>query len=84
MSDRIDAQTALAKLGFDPGSVDGVIGANTRVAVRAWQKARGLPADAYLSPSVLQRLRSEAGIVSSTIDPEAPTNGPIPYSSLPR
>ena len=83
-SDRIDAQTALAKLGFDPGSVDGVIGANTRVAVRAWQKSRGLPADAYLSPGVLQRLRSEAGITSSTIDPDVAPGGPVPYQSLPR
>ena len=83
-ADRLDAQTALAKLGFDPGAIDGVLGASTRVGVRAWQKARGLPADGYLSPSVLQRLRSEAGIVSSSVDPEAPTHGPIPYQSLPR
>ena len=81
-TDRIDAQTALAKLGYEPGSVDGVIGAATRVAIRAWQKARGLPADGYLSPSVLQRLRNEAGITS--VDPNAAPNGPVPYQSLPR
>jgi len=87
-TDRIDAQTALAKLGFDPGSLDGVIGAATRVGLRAWQKARGLPADGYLSPSVLQRLRAEAGIAappaSYTATGDAPPAAPIPYRNLPR
>jgi len=82
LADRIDAQTALAKLGYDPGSVDGVIGANTRVAIRAWQRARNMPADAHLTAGVIQRLRSEAGIVS--VDPGAAPSAPIPYKSLPR
>ena len=60
LADRLDAQNALAKLGFDPGPIDAMIGMNTRVAIRAWQKARGLPADGYLSVEVLSRLRSEA------------------------
>ena len=61
LADRSDAQIALARLGFDAGGVDGMIGARTRNALRAWQKARGLPADGYLSLDVVQRLRSEAG-----------------------
>ena len=61
LADRSDAQTALTRLGFDVGTVDGMIGAKTRVALRAWQKARGLPADGYLSGDVVQRLRVEAG-----------------------
>ena len=61
LADRSDAQTALARLGFDVGVVDGMIGAKTRVALRAWQKARGIPADGYLSVDVVQRLRAEAG-----------------------
>lgn len=60
-ADRIGAQTALAKLGFDPGAPDGVIGVNTRAALRAWQKARGLPADGYLSVDLVRRLVAEAG-----------------------
>jgi hypothetical protein len=59
LADRSDAQTALARLGFDAGAADGMIGARTRAALRAWQKAKGLPADGYLSIEVVQRLRAE-------------------------
>jgi membrane-bound lytic murein transglycosylase B len=59
--DRMTAQRALAALGFDPGTPDGVVGMNTRTALRAWQKARGLTADGYLSPEMVQRLKAEAG-----------------------
>ena len=61
ISDRIGAQTALAKLGFNPGSPDGVVGVNTRTALRAWQKSRGLIADGYLSMEMVRRLNVEAG-----------------------
>jgi lytic murein transglycosylase len=60
LSDRIAAQQALARAGFDPGPADGVVGINTRAALRAWQKARGLTADGYLSPEMVRRLRAEA------------------------
>jgi membrane-bound lytic murein transglycosylase B len=60
LADRTAAQTALASLGYDPGALDGVIGVNTRAALRRWQKARGLPADGYLSLDMIDRLRAEA------------------------
>ncbi|RAK59066.1 lytic murein transglycosylase [Phenylobacterium hankyongense] len=59
--DRMTAQRALASLGFDPGAPDGVVGLNTRTALRAWQKARGLTADGYLSMDMVQKLKAEAG-----------------------
>ncbi|MDR3506900.1 MAG: lytic murein transglycosylase [Caulobacteraceae bacterium] len=62
LADRNAAQAALARLGYDPGGVDGMVGAKTRSALRQWQKARGLPADGYLSPRVAQRLVAEAGV----------------------
>jgi lytic murein transglycosylase len=58
--DRMTAQRALAALGFDPGQPDGIVGANTRAALRAWQKARGLVADGYLSPEMVGKLKAEA------------------------
>lgn len=37
LEDLEGVQDALAKLGFDPGTVDGLDGPNTRKAVRAFQ-----------------------------------------------
>lgn len=62
LSDRMAAQIALARLGFDPGPPDGVIGAGSRKALRDWQANRGLPADGYMSMDMVQRLKAQAGI----------------------
>ena len=61
LTDRMTAQRALAALGFSPGTPDGVVGMGTRTALRAWQKARGLTADGYLSPAMVEKLKTEAG-----------------------
>jgi len=58
LADRMLAQQALAAQDFDPGAQDGVIGINTRSALRAWQKSKGLIADGYLSTAMLDRLKA--------------------------
>ncbi|WP_421933188.1 lytic murein transglycosylase [Phenylobacterium sp.] len=63
LGDRIVTQRALAQLGFDPGQPDGVVGVNTRTALRNWQKSRGLTADGYLSQDMVSRLKAEANIL---------------------
>lgn len=40
-------QTRLNELGYDAGEPDGVMGPNTRAALRAYQQASGLVADGY-------------------------------------
>lgn len=50
-------QGYLAALGYDPGTVDGLPGSRTRQAIRAYQKAAGLPADGHPSVSLLEHLR---------------------------
>ena len=60
LDQRMDAQTALVRLGFSPGATDGMVGAGTRRALRAWQKQEGLPADGYLSPQMVERLKAAA------------------------
>jgi len=60
LADRIAAQEALARLGYDPGVADGVLGLKTRQAARQWQKSRSLPADGYLTFWLIQRLKAEA------------------------
>ena len=80
--DRTGAQIALKALGFDPGSTDGVVGINTRKALRAWQKAQGLPADAHLTQAVSQQLRAEAAALTPAAAAELPapmTPGATPH-----
>jgi membrane-bound lytic murein transglycosylase B len=67
LTDRMTAQRALAALGFNPGTADGVVGMGTRTALRAWQKARGLTADGYLSPPMVDRLKTEAGAAQAPL-----------------
>lgn len=57
-TERLELQQLLQAVGFDPGGVDGIIGANTRQALRHFQIALGLPADGYPSKPLLEKLRS--------------------------
>jgi len=58
LSERQALQQALKDKGFDPGPVDGVIGAQTKRALRDWQRSENLPADGYASADTLMRLTS--------------------------
>jgi membrane-bound lytic murein transglycosylase B len=58
---RIAAQRALTALGYDTQGVDGVIGANTRSALRRWQIATGRIADGYLTAELADELVRRAG-----------------------
>jgi lytic murein transglycosylase len=59
---RLAAQTALAKLGYPVGQIDGVIGTGTRAALKAWQKSQGLTPDGYLTADLVRRLAAAAGL----------------------
>jgi lytic murein transglycosylase len=60
--ERFTAQTALAKLGYPVGQIDGVIGTGTRAALKAWQKSQGLTPDGYLTADLVKRLAAAAGL----------------------
>ena len=49
-------QQKLQARGHNVGKTDGILGAGTRAAVRAEQKRLGLPADAWPTPALLNRL----------------------------
>jgi membrane-bound lytic murein transglycosylase B len=56
---RTQFQTDLQTLGYDVGTVDGVLGRKTRSALRAYQKAHGLPADGFPTMEMLGRLTAD-------------------------
>ena len=49
-------QQKLVARGYDVGDVDGILGAKSREAVQAVQQELGLPADAWPTPALLNRL----------------------------
>jgi len=49
-------QTKLAKRGHNVGKIDGILGAGTRAAVQIEQKRLGLPADAWPTRDLLNKL----------------------------
>ncbi|WP_171236174.1 lytic murein transglycosylase [Ruegeria sp. HKCCA6837] len=49
-------QTKLQAKGYDVGKIDGILGAGTRAAVQAEQARLGLPADAWPTVDLLNRL----------------------------
>jgi hypothetical protein len=50
------AQSVLAERGFDPGTLDGIAGGNTRKAVLGFQTQSGLPATGILDAATLEKL----------------------------
>ena len=57
LDDRKDLQARLTRAGFDTQGTDGVIGDNTRAAITAYQRAKGLPVTGAPSKALLARLR---------------------------
>ena len=49
-------QTKLVILGYDVGQIDGILGAKTRIAVQNIQQKMGMPADAWPTTFLLDRL----------------------------
>ena len=54
-------QQGLSSMGLLPGTPDGVAGTATRQAVRAFQKANGLPADGFIDLNLIAAVRARSG-----------------------
>jgi hypothetical protein len=52
----VSVQSELARRGYYHGSIDGVIGAGSREAIRAFQAAQGLPVTERIDPKLLKAL----------------------------
>lgn len=49
-------QKKLRSMGYDVGKIDGILGSGTRGAVQAVQQKLGMPADAWPTPALLNKL----------------------------
>lgn len=52
-----EAQTQLKAAGYDPGKIDGMIGKQTRTAVKAFQTAKGLKVTGRLDTATRKALK---------------------------
>ncbi|CAI8935398.1 membrane-bound lytic murein transglycosylase B [Pseudomonas sp. IT-196MI5] len=57
-TERIELQNLLSTQNYDAGTADGIIGANTRKAIRSAQQSFGWPADGYPTHKLLEGLRN--------------------------
>ncbi|WP_448191288.1 lytic murein transglycosylase [Azospirillum sp. sgz301742] len=62
--ERMELQQRLTTLGFEPGAADGIVGANTRNAVRRFQKSINAVPDGFATKSLLERLRQASGMAA--------------------
>jgi len=56
-----ELQRRLTALGYPTQGVDGIVGPNTRGAIRSFQTTQGMVPDGYLSAALLERVRQAAG-----------------------
>jgi len=61
------AQAGLARRAFSPGSLDGLLGAQTRAALRAFQLREGLPTSGALDDTTLARLQTNVVLFTNQL-----------------
>jgi len=57
---KFETQEALLGLGYDIGDIDGIIGSNTRKAIKDFQQTQGLKTDGKPSEQLVQQMRKVA------------------------
>jgi len=69
-----EMQQILARRGFNVGKIDGVLGQQSRTAVKTMQIKFGLPADSWPTAELLAQLRGASGMQATT---DAGTGAPV-------
>jgi hypothetical protein len=71
---KVDTQEALLALGYEIGDIDGLIGSNTRKAIRTFQQSQGMKSDGRPSPALVESMRRVAR-AKGLARPETPAGG---------
>lgn len=69
--ERMEFQQRLTDLGFDTNGIDGILGANTRSALRAYQRANNEIPDGFATGALLEEIRA----LSALPDQQLPADG---------
>lgn len=70
-AERQEIEARLSRLGYGPGTVDGVISVNTRNAIRGYQGDVGARATGYVSYALLNSLRANSAAIAPAPTPAA-------------
>ncbi len=60
--DVASVQSVLWELGYDPGPLDGILGPQTRAAIREYQRDAHLPVDGYVSGKLIHSLHRDVSV----------------------
>jgi lipoprotein-anchoring transpeptidase ErfK/SrfK len=63
----LEAQVALARRVISPGSIDGVLGSQTRAAIRVFQQLKDLPVTGALDTNTLSQLTLDAPLLTACV-----------------
>ena len=74
--DTTAVQTALSRLGFSPGPIDGAWGPKTRAAVVAFQRAKGLSPDGVVGPKTIAALQAAVAEMRPASPAPRPASSP--------
>lgn len=66
-AEKAELQVLLSAVGYSTEGVDGLIGSNTRAALRRWQRDVGFPSDGYATFEQLYLLRAQTEIRLKTL-----------------
>ena len=66
-----ELQSALQRLGYDPGPIDGLYGPKTATAIRAYQTATGLPVNGRITHALLVRLLDQVRTANEATEPKS-------------
>lgn len=75
--DVLAVQTALNNQGFSPGSLDGIWGRRTMLAVKAFQTAHGLKPDGVVGPLTVRALLGVSASAGVVTKPQDAVSGPL-------
>jgi lipoprotein-anchoring transpeptidase ErfK/SrfK len=84
VNDLLEAQIALARVGISAGSIDGVLGSQTRAALRVFQAKERIPVTGKLDLATRERLKITDPILTTYTVRESDVSrlGPVPQTWL--
>jgi peptidoglycan L-alanyl-D-glutamate endopeptidase CwlK len=80
--DVLTLQSTLKQLGFDPKGVDGIFGAGTEAAVKAFQQSKGLTPDGIVGPNTTAAMQANAAVAGANVSGATSTTAVVTETAV--